>query len=97
MAATLTSNAAATPIITTTTPAAISTRDFSSAHTQQPGPKRDYQVDPYLLLEDELKYIYNDMRQVRRELHWYLGEENSIKPASCLTFSSCPWAQTYPS
>lgn len=64
MAASLVTSPAASPIITTTTPAAISTRDFSSAHTQQPGPKRDYQVDPYLLLEDELKYIYHDMRQV---------------------------------
>lgn len=72
MAAALATNTAASPIITTTTPAAISTRDFSSAHTQQPGPKRDFEVDPYLLLDDELKYIYHDMRQVSVCLssHW---------------------------
>ena len=42
-------------------------REYSSVHTQQPaGPVRDYQVvDPYLLLEDDLKDVYDDIRQVR--------------------------------
>ncbi|XP_055679063.1 all trans-polyprenyl-diphosphate synthase PDSS1 isoform X1 [Lutzomyia longipalpis] len=42
-------------------------REYSSVHTQQPaGPVRDYQVqvDPYILLEDELKFIYDDIRQL---------------------------------
>ena len=40
-------------------------RDYSSVHTQQPaGPIREYKIDPYMLLEDELKYIFEDIRQV---------------------------------
>lgn len=43
-----------------------STRGFSSVHTQQPaGPIREYKIDPYILLEDELKYVFEDIRQVR--------------------------------
>lgn len=42
-----------------------STRDYSSVHTQQPaGPIREYKIDPYILLEDELKYVFEDIRQV---------------------------------
>lgn len=90
MAATLAANAAAVPIITTTTPAAISTRDFSSAHTQQPGPKQDYQVDPYLLLDDELKYIYHDMRQVRLSTPWSLHDLDNLDGSYAITFRSVP-------
>lgn len=40
-------------------------RTYSSVHTQQPaGPVREIQVDPYLLLEDDLKYIYDDIRKL---------------------------------
>ena len=42
-------------------------RGYSSIHTQQPGTGReirDDNIDPYLLLEDELKYIFEDIRQV---------------------------------
>jgi hypothetical protein len=40
-------------------------RDYSSVHTQQPaGPIREYKIDPYTLLEDDLKYIFDDIRQV---------------------------------
>lgn len=43
-------------------------RDYSSVHTQQPaGPIREYKIDPYMLLEDELKYIFEDIRQVSIE------------------------------
>uniref|UniRef100_A0A182Q2S2 Decaprenyl-diphosphate synthase subunit 1 n=1 Tax=Anopheles farauti TaxID=69004 RepID=A0A182Q2S2_9DIPT len=39
-------------------------RGYSSVHTQQPaGPIREYNIDPYILLEDELKYIFEDIRQ----------------------------------
>ncbi|XP_050099255.1 all trans-polyprenyl-diphosphate synthase PDSS1 [Anopheles aquasalis] len=39
-------------------------RGYSSVHTQQPaGPIREYNIDPYILLDDELKYIFEDIRQ----------------------------------
>jgi decaprenyl-diphosphate synthase subunit 1 len=45
----------------------VPTRDYSSVHTQQPaGPIREYKIDPYMLLEDDLKYIFEDIRQ---EIH----------------------------
>lgn len=41
------------------------TRKFSSVHTQQPaGPERELHIDPYLLLEDDLKYVYEDIRKL---------------------------------
>lgn len=40
-------------------------RDYSSVHTQQPaGPLRDYKIDPYALLDDDLRYVYEDIRSV---------------------------------
>lgn len=40
-------------------------REYSSVHTQQPaGPIREYKVDPYILVDDDLKYIFEDIRQV---------------------------------
>ena len=39
-------------------------RALSSMQTQQPGSLPDYQVDPYQLLEDDLKHIYDDIRLV---------------------------------
>lgn len=40
-------------------------RHYSSVHTQQPaGPVREIQVDPYIILDDELKYFYDDVRDV---------------------------------
>ncbi|XP_076174381.1 decaprenyl diphosphate synthase subunit 1 qless isoform X4 [Ptiloglossa arizonensis] len=40
------------------------TRMMSSMQTQLPGSLYDYQVDPYRLLEDDLKDIYEDIREV---------------------------------
>jgi decaprenyl-diphosphate synthase subunit 1 len=39
-------------------------RALSSVRTQQPGSLPDYQVDPYRLLEDDLKDVYDDIREV---------------------------------
>lgn len=42
-----------------------SLRTQSSVHTQQPaGPVREIQIDPYIILDDELKYFYDDVRDV---------------------------------
>ncbi|XP_008210202.1 decaprenyl-diphosphate synthase subunit 1 isoform X1 [Nasonia vitripennis] len=40
-------------------------RAISSMQTQQPGSLPDYRIDPYQLLEDDLKNVYED---IRREL-----------------------------
>ncbi|KAL7024603.1 hypothetical protein ACKWTF_013125 [Chironomus riparius] len=54
-------------------------RDYSSVHTQQPaGPIREYKIDPYMLLEDELKYIFEDIRQ---ELHEGTNQKELIQIA----------------
>ncbi|CRK89963.1 CLUMA_CG003691, isoform A [Clunio marinus] len=67
---------------TCTSSAAISqnsTRDYSSVHTQQPaGPIREYKIDPYILLEDELKYVFEDIRQ---ELHQGTNQQELIQIA----------------
>ncbi|XP_023308718.2 all trans-polyprenyl-diphosphate synthase PDSS1 [Lucilia cuprina] len=40
-------------------------RHYSSVHTQQPaGPVREIQIDPYIILDDELKYFYDDVRDL---------------------------------
>lgn len=39
-------------------------RMMSSMQTQLPGSLHDYQVDPYRLLEDDLKDVYDDIREV---------------------------------
>ncbi|XP_068152070.1 all trans-polyprenyl-diphosphate synthase PDSS1 [Drosophila tropicalis] len=40
-------------------------RQHSSVHTQQPaGPVREIQIDPYIILDDELKYFYDDVRDL---------------------------------
>jgi hypothetical protein len=39
-------------------------RTLSSIRTQQPGSLPDYHVDPYRLLEDDLKHVYDDIREV---------------------------------
>lgn len=48
-------------------------RDFSSAHTQQPAApaQREQKIDPYALLDDDLKDIFEDVRQVSTELFYY--------------------------
>ncbi|EDV93943.1 all trans-polyprenyl-diphosphate synthase PDSS1 [Drosophila grimshawi] len=44
---------------------ASSIRKHSSVHTQQPaGPVREIQIDPYIILDDELKYFYDDVRDL---------------------------------
>lgn len=40
-------------------------RGYSSVHTQQPaGPVREIEMDPYLLLDDDIKYVTQDIREV---------------------------------
>lgn len=41
-------------------------RDFSSVHTQNPAAsaQQEHKIDPYILLEDDLKDIFEDIRQV---------------------------------
>jgi hypothetical protein len=39
-------------------------RVMSSMQTQQPGSLPDYRIDPYQLLEDDLKDVYEDIRRV---------------------------------
>lgn len=47
-------------------------RNFSSVHTQQPaGPIQEIQADPYIILDDDLKYVYDDIRHVSIE-HYLL-------------------------
>lgn len=41
-------------------------RTLSSIRSQQPGSLPDYQVDPYRLLEDDLKEVYDDIREELR-------------------------------
>lgn len=43
---------------------AATARSFGSMRTQQPGSLPEYQVDPYHLLEDDLKDIYVYIRDV---------------------------------
>lgn len=45
------------------------TRMMSSMQTQLPGSMHDYQVDPYRLVEDDLKDFYDDIREVSRRIH----------------------------
>ncbi|XP_055848260.1 all trans-polyprenyl-diphosphate synthase PDSS1 [Episyrphus balteatus] len=43
-------------------------RKYSSVHTQLPvGSVPEAQVDPYILLDDQLKYFYDDVRQILRQ------------------------------
>lgn len=41
-------------------------RDFSSVHTQNPtaSAQKEHKIDPYILLEDDLKDIFEEVRQV---------------------------------
>lgn len=43
-------------------------RNYSSIHTQQPaGPVQEMQTDPYIILDEDLKYVYDDIRHVSNE------------------------------
>ena len=45
-------------------------RGYSSVHTQQPaGPVREIEMDPYLLLDDDIKYVTQDIRDVSTGMH----------------------------
>lgn len=67
-------------------------RGYSSVHTQQPaGPIREYNIDPYILLDEELKYIFEDIRQeINRATHhqelkkiavyYFDGQGKAIRP-----------------
>lgn len=40
-------------------------RGYSSIHTQQPAkPEREIETDPYILLDDDIKYVTQDIRDV---------------------------------
>lgn len=40
-------------------------REYSSVHTQQPAkPVREVELDPYILLDDDIKYVTQDIRDV---------------------------------
>lgn len=44
------------------------TREYSSVHTQQPAkPVREVELDPYILLDDDIKYVTQDIRDVSIE------------------------------
>lgn len=46
------------------------TREYSSVHTQQPAkPVREVELDPYILLDDDIKYVTQDIRDVSDCLH----------------------------
>ncbi|XP_065157918.1 all trans-polyprenyl-diphosphate synthase PDSS1 [Atheta coriaria] len=66
-------------------------RNFATMRTQQPGSMPEYQVDPYLLLDDDLKDVYGYIRQALRrntyqeELHeiatyYFDGQGKAIRP-----------------
>lgn len=67
-------------------------RGYSSVHTQQPaGPIREYNIDPYILLDEELKYIFEDIRtEINRATHhqelkkiavyYFDGQGKAIRP-----------------
>lgn len=40
------------------------TRNYATMRTQQPGSLPEYEVDPYQLLEDDLKDVYSYIKQV---------------------------------
>lgn len=42
----------------------LTARSFATLSTQQPGSLPEYQIDPYHLLEDDLKDVYTYIRQV---------------------------------
>lgn len=43
------------------------TREYSSVHTQQPAkPVREVELDPYILLDDDIKYVTQDIRDVSK-------------------------------
>lgn len=58
-------------------------RTLSSIRTQQPGSLPDYQVDPYRLLEDDLKDVYDDIREVRLTIR--TGREWNCYPNTLLS------------
>lgn len=73
-----------------------SIRDYSSIHTQQPaGPVREIQIDPYSLMDDELKFFYDDIRKYIRigtnqqELeiiasYYFDGQGKALRPVVAL-------------
>ncbi|XP_075145347.1 decaprenyl diphosphate synthase subunit 1 qless [Haematobia irritans] len=51
---------------------------YNSVHTQQPaGPVREIQIDPYVIVDDDLKYFYEDIREALRQ-GTSQGELNTI-------------------
>lgn len=70
---------------------AATARTFSTLRTHQPGSLPDYKVDPYRLLEDDLKDVYVDIRkQLRLNTHqeelyeiatyYFDGQGKSLRP-----------------
>lgn len=51
-------------------PGITHTRSLSTVTTQQPGSLPEYQIDPYRLIEDDLKSVYDEIRMtLRRNTH----------------------------
>lgn len=50
----------------------LTARNFATLSTQQPGSLPEYQIDPYHLLEDDLKDVYTYIRQVGLAFFHYL-------------------------
>lgn len=71
------------------------TRTFATMRTQQPGSLPEYQVDPYLLLDEDLKDVYRYIRQVLRRntyqeelyeiaTYYFDGQGKAIRPMVAL-------------
>nr|XP_022919838.1 decaprenyl-diphosphate synthase subunit 1 isoform X2 [Onthophagus taurus]XP_022919839.1 decaprenyl-diphosphate synthase subunit 1 isoform X2 [Onthophagus taurus] len=74
---------------------ASTARTFATMRTQQPGSLPEYQVDPYLLLEDDLKDVYTHIRQSLRKntyqeelyeiaTYYFDGQGKAIRPMVAL-------------
>ncbi|XP_025832400.1 decaprenyl-diphosphate synthase subunit 1 isoform X1 [Agrilus planipennis] len=70
---------------------AATARNYATMRTQQPGPLPVYQVDPYRLLEDDLRDLYEDIRlQLRKNTfqkelydvatYYFDGQGKAIRP-----------------
>lgn len=59
-------------------------RDYSSVHTQQPAdPVRDIDIDPYIMLDDDIKYVTQDIRDVSSYTQKKLKVDLALKELVC--------------
>ncbi|GLV41305.1 qless [Carabus blaptoides fortunei] len=67
------------------------TRSLTTMHTHQPGSLPEYQIDPYRLLEDDLKSVYDEIRMTLRRnssqeevknivTYYFDGQGKAIRP-----------------